>query len=117
MSTMTIRNTGDVERSRNIVRRLIMGQKWSPTICARAIATLTTLAELMLESPEGGELDVSVAPHYANRGVEFQCDVALSGIQEGELDEARDQLEQVVSELHMQQQTNCVRIVARVWLS
>src|SRR5690242_4691930 len=73
MSTVSIRSTTDIARTRNTVHKLLLAQKCSPNLAARSIAAMGILADAVLRVNLGVILDVGVVIGINNRTVELAC--------------------------------------------
>ena len=114
---MMIQSTWDIATARNVCRKVILGQKLSPTLCGRAVAVVAVLGELILLSQMRGSLDVREIPQQGKRGIEIRCSLVLVSEPTPSLETTRSQLERVVDALHVHVQDNLLEISAHIWPS
>ncbi len=114
---MLIQGTWDIAVARNVCRKAILDQKLPPTLCARVVAAIAALGELILLSHLTGTLEIHIVPQQGKRGVELTCCIPLADRQCPSLDTARSQLARVADALEIQNQDNRLIIIVQFWVS
>src|SRR5579872_2020801 len=112
---MIIQSTWDVATARNVCRKVILGQKLPPSFCARSVAAIAVLGELILLSHSAGTLEIRVVPQRGKQGVELRCSIPLSNGQSVSLETARSQLARAVDAIDINNQDNQLTITAHLW--
>lgn len=114
---MLIQSTWDVATARNVCRKAILGQKLPPTLCARAVAAVAALGELILLSRMTGTLEIRLVPQQGKRGVELTCSIPLDDTQPLALETTRSQLARAVDVLDIDNQDNQLTVTVHLWAS
>lgn len=115
MSTLTVQSTWDVAKARNMLRQVILGQKWSPTLCARAVAVFATFGELILGSRNTGTFEILIVPRKNKPGVELNCIIAQHGADTLPLETVQSQLKRAGDVVEIHQDNNQVAITVYLW--
>ena len=109
---MMINSTWDVAVARNTCRKLILGEKLPPSLCACAVAAIAVFGEFILQTHATGSLEVKVIPQQGKSGVDLICSIALNAGQPLSLDALRQQLTRVTSTFDIYNQGHQLEITA-----
>ena len=75
MATLSIANSTDVARTRNILHKLLLAQNCPPNLAARSVAAVNILTESTIRSGIGMRLDVGVVLQNERKVVQMDCDL------------------------------------------
>lgn len=115
MSTLTIQGAPDIAKGRNLLRQLILGQRWSPTLCARAVAAFGVLGELIVGSNETGTLDILIVPLGGKPGVELKCNISLRGAEQLPIETMHSLLTRAADVVDIRECGDQLAITAYLW--
>ena len=115
MATMMIQSVADVAEARNRLRKVILGEKWSPTMAARGVAALATLGELILGSQATGRVDLVIAPRHGKPGIELSSKIPVKDKESLSLDLVRSQLTRAVDSLEIEEHDDHLYITIFLW--
>ncbi len=117
MPSIQVRNVSDIALARNFLRKRITGPKWSPKFRARAVATMTTLAESILNAQPSGILEVSVLTRQGKTGVALGCDLKIAAGDQKLIEQTKNRLARVADDLDTSTAGGSLHIVAYLWAS
>ncbi len=115
MSTLTIQGSSDIAKGRNLLRQLILGQRWSPTLCARAVAAFGVLGELIIGSCQKGSLEILIVPRDGKPGVQLQCHLPRVGSEPLPIETMQNLLERAADMVDIHEHNDQLAIVAYLW--
>ncbi|HLY27692.1 MAG TPA: hypothetical protein VKQ72_15210 [Aggregatilineales bacterium] len=112
---MRIQRNSDIAKARNVCRTMILSQRLPLALCARGVAAITSLGELILLSSLTGTLEVRIIPQNGKQGVELRCIIPLNGGQPLTMDTTQGQLARAVDSLDIYNNDQQIVIVSHLW--
>jgi len=110
MLSMTIQNPEDITVARNQLRKYILAERWSPTICAHATVVLAVVGELILTSDTTGTIEAGIVQRQGKQGIELRGKIAVKDLGTDALDLIHHQLRRVVDSLEIDDHDNRLQI-------
>jgi hypothetical protein len=107
MATIIINSVTDLANARNLLRKEILDQNWSPQLCVRAVAALTSLGELMLRAHITGTVETEIAAQKS-KGVWLKSNISKEATIE--FNATRSQLERAVDTIEVEDKENQLHI-------
>jgi hypothetical protein len=107
MATIVINSVTDLASARNLLRKEILDQNWSPQLCVRAVAALTSLGELILRAHITGTVETEIAAQK-NKGVWLRSSISKDAATE--FNATRSQLERAVDTIEVEDKDNQLHI-------
>lgn len=107
MATIVITSTADLGNARNLLRKEILAQEWSPQLCVRAVAALTSLGELILRSHITGTIETEIVVQK-DKGVWLKSTISKEA--SAEFKATRSQLERAVDTIQVEDKENQLHI-------
>jgi hypothetical protein len=115
MTTLAIHTPSDIADARTQLRNIILAEKWSPTMCLRAVAALTSVCELMFNAGIAGNVDVELVVRQGRCGVRLSGCLSLKVGQTISLDKVSHQLTRAVDAVELTQNDNQIHLVVYLW--
>jgi hypothetical protein len=112
---MIIQTTSDVAKARNVCRVMILSQRLSPLLCARGVAAITSLGELILHASLKANLEVRIIPLQGKQGVELRCFIPFQEDKPLAMDTVQSQLARAVDNIDIYNHDKQIVIVSHLW--
>jgi hypothetical protein len=115
MSTLSVSSTWDIAKARNEARKVVLGQNYPPVVCARAVAVVAALGELILSSGMTGTLEISIVPRNGKQSVELICKIPQMEREHLSLETVQSQLARAADGVEMHEYHNQLDITVYLW--
>jgi hypothetical protein len=116
MAVLTLQNINDIARTRNMMRKLLIAQKCSPTLATRSWLAVTVITETFLATGNSIFLDVGVKVQIEpRRVVELCCEIGVSGEQHHSLVDVENMLTRAVDVVKISNKQRQVHIEMQLW--
>ncbi len=106
MSTLFVSSTWDIAKARNELRKIVLGQNYPPVVCARAVAAVAALGELILSSGMTGTLEISIVARHGQQSVELNCKIPQKSKEHLSLETVQSQLTRAADAVEMREHDN-----------
>jgi hypothetical protein len=107
----------DISTVRNLLRRRIGSSSYTPIFRARAVATLTALAEFVLTSKNQGTVEIIIINQSLRKGLALQSHITTSEDLQAHYDQLAQEISCVADEIECFIGQNHMGITARIWLN
>ena len=114
MTQIQIRTDNDITMARNVLRKRLAAQTWTPPFRARSAATLTSLGEAILNGKAGGTLMMILVNRSNVRGLELRCSMRCLPDPQS-LEALKGQLATIVDDFIFTQDSQHTYITAKLW--
>jgi hypothetical protein len=116
MTGLPIRTKVDLTVARNVLRRRISTERYTPTFRARAAAVLTALSELIFATNAPGNLDIRTVSQPDKKGIKFITTFAGGDLQVIR-DQCSEEIKGVADEVEWSSGADRNSVVASVWFT
>jgi hypothetical protein len=114
MTGLPIRTKVDLTVARNVLRRRISGERYTPTFRARAAAVLTAMSELIFATNMQGSLDIRLVSQPDKKGIKFITTFVGNDLQ-AHCDKCAEEIKGIADEVEWSLATAHKTVVANVW--
>lgn len=111
MSTLYLSSTWDIAKARNELRKVVLGQNYPPVVCARAVAAVAALGELILSSGMTATLDILIVSQHGQPIIELNCKIPHKGGERLSLETLKAQLARATDTVEMHEQDKQLEII------
>ena len=112
--TLGIKTPQDIPDARNQLRKAVLGEKRSPTACARAIAVLVAVGEFILDCRTIATVEVNIPSQEVQHAIEIKTNIPLQNGQAISVDLIRSQLARAVDNAEIVLVGNQVQITVHL---